>query len=221
MKIRKIIRAVLSVPNTIYVNLKYLPFRTAIMLPLLVSYDTLIYGKGRISIQKRLRPLSIKIGFFDVETVEKARTKITLHKDGILIMGGETQIGRGCKIFISPKAVLSINDNSTISASTNLRVYKRITIGKDCRISWECQIMDNNMHMIEYEDGSKPNAIKEVFIGNKVWIASRAMIMMGTVIPDNCIIGCGAIVKGHRFEENSIIAGNPAKVVKKIKGWDF
>ena len=39
--------------------------------------------------------------------------------------------------------------------------------------------------------------------------------MQGTVLGDNCVVGAGAVVSG-RFEDNCIIAGNPAKVIKKL-----
>ena len=168
-----------------------------------------------------VRPFSVKLGFFDVETVEYDKTRLHLMKGSVLSMSNRTQIGRGCKVYLGKHAIMEMGTNSTISASTSIRVYKRLTIGKDCRISWQCQIMDNNMHIIEYEDERKPDASREIIIGDKVWIASRSMIMPGTVIPSGCIVGGGAVVKGHKFEEKTILAGNPAVSVRIINDWEF
>ena len=51
-----------------------------------------------------------------------------------------------------------------------------------------------------------------VNIGNNVFIGEKATILMGTNIGDNCIIGANSLVKGD-FPSNSVIAGNPAKVI--------
>ena len=61
-----------------------------------------------------------------------------------------------------------------------------------------------------------------VFIGNNVWIGENVNILPGVFIGDNCIIGAGSVVTGY-FLANSIIVGNPARVIKKydfdIKRW--
>lgn len=44
MTTRKLIRVFFSLPKTIYYNFYYLPFKVAMRLPLLVSYDTRVLG---------------------------------------------------------------------------------------------------------------------------------------------------------------------------------
>lgn len=52
----------------------------------------------------------------------------------------------------------------------------------------------------------------EIIIGNNVHIGINCTILLNTKIGDNCIVGAGSVVRG-RFPENSVIAGNPAKVI--------
>jgi acetyltransferase-like isoleucine patch superfamily enzyme len=49
-------------------------------------------------------------------------------------------------------------------------------------------------------------------IGNNVFIGNNCTILPNTTIGDNCIIGAGSTIRGQ-FPENSVIVGNPAKVV--------
>jgi acetyltransferase-like isoleucine patch superfamily enzyme len=52
----------------------------------------------------------------------------------------------------------------------------------------------------------------KIKIGNNVFIGNNCTILPNTVIGDNCIVGAGSIVRGQ-FPENSVIVGNPAKVL--------
>jgi len=60
----------------------------------------------------------------------------------------------------------------------------------------------------------------KVKIGNNVFIGNNCTILPNTTIGDNCIIGSGSVLRG-RFPENSVIVGNPAKVVTDIKVQKF
>ena len=55
--------------------------------------------------------------------------------------------------------------------------------------------------------------MKTTLVGDNVWIGSNATIMPVT-IGDNSIIGAGAVVTKD-VPENSVVVGNPAKIIKK------
>jgi acetyltransferase-like isoleucine patch superfamily enzyme len=57
--------------------------------------------------------------------------------------------------------------------------------------------------------------IESIYIGNNVWIGNGAVILAGAWIADGSIIGANSVVKG-KFESRAIIAGIPAKEVRKI-----
>ena len=71
-------------------------------------------------------------------------------------------------------------------------------------------------HGIHLADRMVYNTSKPIYIGKNVWIGLNATILKGTIIGDNCIVSAGSIVKGE-FPCNSIITGNPAKIVKQIE----
>ena len=104
---------------------------------------------------------------------------------------------------------------------------KKICIGDNTLIGGNAKIIDNDFHPIDsnlrleqiYADhpGELTDIIptKEVIIGKNCFIGCNSIILKGTVLGDNCVVGAGAVVSG-RFEDNCIIAGNPAKVIKKL-----
>ena len=57
-----------------------------------------------------------------------------------------------------------------------------------------------------------PHFLKEIKIGNYCFIGARSIILPGTTIGDNVIVGAGAVVKGN-IPDGVVIAGNPARVV--------
>lgn len=60
----------------------------------------------------------------------------------------------------------------------------------------------------------------KIKLGNNVFIGDNCTILPNTEIGDNCIIGAGSVVRG-KYPENSVIIGNPAKVVMKMSVQKF
>ena len=65
--------------------------------------------------------------------------------------------------------------------------------------------------------------IKEIRIGKNVFIGMGAIIMPGTTIRDNVVIGAGSVVRGE-IASDSIVIGNPGKIIgqlsEKAKKWE-
>ena len=115
-------------------------------------------------------------------------------------------------------AKIEIGNNVGISGAT---IYARnsITIGDNSLIGGNVKILDNDFHPTELEarlaDDKEQIKTKPITIGKNCFIGCNSIILKGTVLGDNCIVGAGAVVSGT-FEDNSVIAGNPAKVIKKL-----
>lgn len=61
--------------------------------------------------------------------------------------------------------------------------------------------------------GDMPRVLREVKIGNNCFIGAHTIILPGTTIGDNTIVGAGSVVKGN-IPAGVIVAGNPARVIK-------
>ena len=96
----------------------------------------------------------------------------------------------------------------------------KIVVGEDCMFSNDIQIRSSDSHSIVDLQGKRLNSAKDIVIGNHCWIGLRSMLLKGTEIADNTMVAGGSICTKKYNEKNVILAGNPAKVVKKNINWD-
>ena len=66
------------------------------------------------------------------------------------------------------------------------------------------------------EDGVRIFYPENVFIGNNVWIGWNVTILKGVCLEDNIVVAAGSVVLSGHYPANSMLAGNPAKIIKKI-----
>lgn len=113
---------------------------------------------------------------------------------------------------------ITIGNNVGISGAT-IYARKSIEIGDNTLIGGNVKILDNDFHPIEIEarnkDIKEKILAKPIKIGKNCFIGCNSIILKGTELGDGCIVGAGAVVSG-KFEANSVIAGNPAKIIKKL-----
>ncbi len=117
--------------------------------------------------------------------------------------------------FTEKNAIIEIGDNCRINGAY-IHAKKAITIGNNCVIAANVNIIDSNGHETHSDNRTigrdEPH---EIIIGNNVWIGLNSIILKGTTIGDNCIISAGCTIKGV-FPANSIVTGNPIRVVKQL-----
>lgn len=58
--------------------------------------------------------------------------------------------------------------------------------------------------------------LKPVLIRKNAWIGAKATILPGVIIGENAVVAAGAVVTSD-VPKNSVVAGVPAKVIKKIE----
>ena len=87
-----------------------------------------------------------------------------------------------------------------------------IEIGNSVRIATGTHFITHDGSIMCFRDELKGGLFGKIKIGNNVFIGINCIILLNTSIGDNCIVGAGSVVRGQ-FPENSVIVGNPAKVV--------
>ena len=123
--------------------------------------------------------------------VISAFTKVKIS--GPFVMGRRVQISTGCFVGAGPGG---------------------LTLGDDVLISPNCTILTGT-YVFDRLDVPLPEqgtVSKGVRIGHRVWVGSNSVILAGAELGDNVIVSAGSVVSGQ-VPPNSIVLGNPAKVI--------
>ncbi|MDA3838908.1 MAG: acyltransferase [Candidatus Delongbacteria bacterium] len=123
--------------------------------------------------------------------------------------------------IIAPEKI-KIADNVAINHRTYLNGSGGIEISKDVVISAHVKIITTGLdtsNWIERKDGSIVSHIdKPIFVGEKCWIGAGVTILAGVRITGKgVIIAANSVVNKDFSEDNVIIGGTPAKIIKKIE----
>lgn len=96
-----------------------------------------------------------------------------------------------------------------------------IEVGDNCMMSTGISFRPSDGHAIfDLETGEVLNHAKPITIGNHVWVGANVTFLKGSTVPDNTIVGTQSLVTNAFAEENTAIAGVPARVVRRGVGWD-
>ena len=124
-----------------------------------------------------------------------------------------------CKFIADkPSSIILIGDNTRFHGSC-IHAYKKISIGENCLIAANCQIIDGNGHDLSFENvsnriNSKGDS-KEVIIEDNVWLGTGVVVLPGVTIGQGSIISAYSIV--HKNIPPMVIAGgNPIKIIKEF-----
>jgi acetyltransferase-like isoleucine patch superfamily enzyme len=117
---------------------------------------------------------------------------------------------------------ICVGDGSGCS-STVFSSRSSIRVGKNVRIGGNARIYDHDFHAVDplsrrqAATDSAGCKTAPVVIGDDVFIGANAMILKGVTIGDRSIIGAGSVVSIKGIPPDSLVAGNPARVIRRLK----
>jgi len=177
-------------------------------------------------------PIPANVEFGEGFYCESAQVfkKLVSKKTGAVVFGKHDSVYAGCSFAVGENGKCTVGDFTLLNGAL-VMAEERIDIGSHCLISWNVGIADSDFHPLEpaqrlidaqalapfFKDRPPRPKLKTapVRIGDNVWIGMGAVILKGVTIGDNSVVAAGAIVT-KSVPANSIVAGNPAEVVKKF-----
>lgn len=141
------------------------------------------------------------------------RAYATMRKGTV---GKNTRIHRGCDVTWH---LTTIGERSSLAENIVVALGPGslgLVIGDDTFLGPDIYVRNMN-HGFERTDipiMNQPHQGTDILIGNGVWMGARCILLAGTKIGDHCVIAAGSVVSSE-IPAYSVVAGNPARVVKR------
>ena len=140
---------------------------------------------------------------------------VRLSDSGTVRMGAGVLLAHDVQLHLRDRgAVIEIGAGTFVNHRTELVAHERVTIGRGCLLAWDVLVLDSDSHSV---DGGARTAA--VTVGDRVWIGCRASVLKGVTIGDGAVVAAGSVVV-HDVPARSLVAGNPARVVREDVTWE-
>jgi len=134
-----------------------------------------------------------------------------------LVLGDNIIIGRRSWIGHLEQGKISIGDNTVLGGDIVISEADNICIGEGVLTSFRVTLVDHNHNFIV---GKSPvfsgiDGVRAVSIGDNCFIGANSVICAGVRLGKGCVVGANSVVT-HSFPADSMIGGNPARLLKKL-----
>jgi acetyltransferase-like isoleucine patch superfamily enzyme len=165
-------------------------------------------NSNQIIIGEKCRLRNVKFEVFGNNNHILLSDKTTFIEGGCFLIEGDN-----CKIEIG-KGSLFVNSKFLAGESNT-----KIEIGENgfCGI---VTFSTSDFHsIIDLETGNRINKPDNIKVGRNIWMANDILVNKGAIISDNSVVASNSIVNKKYLQENVILAGQPAKIVKEKIHW--
>ncbi len=199
---------------------------------ILVTEESLL---AKLKISEKAYLKDVKIMVKGKNSILEIEENVQLENCNIYMNGDYNTIiiKKNCKIrgtyfiCVDDGNTIIIDENTTTSGEFWGNVYfhtseqTKIEIGKDCMFSGNIVVRTNDGHSIIDSLGNRINLSKDIKIENHVWVGMNSMILKNAHLVTGCIVGANTTVTKKFTTPYTIIAGNPAKEIKKDCEYDW
>jgi acetyltransferase-like isoleucine patch superfamily enzyme len=153
---------------------------------------------------------------------------IVKRKHGSQISIGSYCLIEGCLVTETSTSQIMIGNNVYVGGGSLIDCVRSIVIEDDVLMSHGCILADSNNHSIKYSIRKKDLAdwkkgdhdwdtttSMPIKIAKGAWIGMRAIVLKGVTVGEGAVVGAGSVVTND-VSPYTIVAGNPAKIVREI-----
>ena len=133
--------------------------------------------------------------------------------------------------ILKEKLGIDLPASSFLVQPFHIDIAEGLKVGENCFINYNCSMMAAGRIILEDNVQIGPNAMivttnhdfnhrevvlhKPVVIKKNAWIGGRSLILPGVTVGENAVVAGGSVVTKD-VPANTIVGGNPAKVIKHL-----
>lgn len=183
-----------------------------------------LINKGGLLIKSKIKSTNRSNELIIGKNCVLKRCKFTMIGDNCKIVLDDNIFAFNAEFYIEDsKGTISVGEGTYFAGKIHIACTEgsNIRIGKDCLFSSDVIIRNGDSHSIfDQSSCERINRAADVIICNHVWIGNRSMINKGSYISSNSVVGNGSIVTKAFTQENVVIAGVPAKIIREKVNWN-
>lgn len=205
---------------SLFFCLRYLPFKQAIIIPVLIHPCVRVKIKrGGVVLSGHIRRSMVSIGFECAKGRSNCKSLLCVNpkNDSKLYLNNGVIIAKGTRIIVD-NGLMEIGNNFFCNGDCSFYCNTSISIGNNNMYGWDIHFNTTDGHPF-YIDGKQVSMSDEIRIGDHVWIGSNTKISKGTDLASECVVAQCSLVNGRFHEEHCLIGGIPAKVIKENVYW--
>ena len=188
-----------------------------------------IKGQSKLLIQSAMLK-GTRIHIEGNQNVVEIRSLTKMNGSSIFIKGNNNKIiiderngFEECVLWMEDDGnEIRIGEHNRFFKNTHLAALEgtKIVVLEDGLFAPGVEMRTSDSHSILNMDGERMNPAKDIFVGKHVWIGAGSVLLKGSSIPDESIIGMNSMVNKKLDEKNSLYVGSPVKKVKTGVTWD-
>ncbi len=139
-----------------------------------------------------------KLGFSQYILRKNAHVPWPVHKSSFISMPNQIEKGSRCP---------------GLSRGCHIDGRNGIILGRNVWIGPYVSIISKNHALNDFTEYIEDKPVK---IGNNCWLGAHSIVLPGVVLGNHVIVAAGSVVTKSFDENNIILAGVPAKIIKRI-----
>jgi acetyltransferase-like isoleucine patch superfamily enzyme len=179
-----------------------------------IGSPTVLDGADRVQLADGAH-LRIGLGPFGASSRHDVSV-VRVREGAAFACHGMVSLQRGVRVVVDG-GTLRIGHATNVNGFTKIFCREGVTIGAECTLSWDVQVMDTDFHAMTVDGEQKPMTAP-VTIGDRVWIGTGAKVMKGVTIGDGAVVAAGAVVVSD-VPPHTIVGGVPAKALGSVDSW--
>ena len=203
-----------ALPFSIWFNFKYLPFRQAYKLPILLYKCHFEGMMGGVKIESPVISFGmIRLGFR--RTILFPNSGFTFKNEGQITFKGECVVGNDSYIICGKKGQIIFGES--FFATGNFKIVSEIgiTIGTNVLVGWGTIFIDTDFHPLYNTKDKKYNkAYGKIYVGDNNWFAAQCLLLHSVRTENDCVFAARSIINHKQnIEPECLYGGQPVRLL--------